>query len=279
MINILFCGNVKVFDGILTSSLSILKRTKEPVTFHIFTMDVSRIKDIYTPITKKQVKFLNEIVKKYNNQNEVKLYDVTDIYEEEFSYCPNEMAYCSPYTLLRLLADKIENIPDKLLYLDIDLMINSDIKELYDKDITNYEYAASKDQYAKYLLFWRVKYINAGVLLLNMEKIKETKMLEKARNLIKTKKMMFADQDAVYYSTTKMLRLPQRFNDQRRVRKNTVIRHFSKRHLWLPYFHVVNIKQWHISRLHKEYKCYDFDEELYEYIYLKNYFENNYKED
>ena len=82
MINILFCGNVKVFDGILTSSLSILKRTKEPVTFHIFTMDVSRIKDIYTPITKKQVKFLNEIVKKYNNQNEVKLYDVTDIYED-----------------------------------------------------------------------------------------------------------------------------------------------------------------------------------------------------
>ncbi|MBQ7308470.1 MAG: lipopolysaccharide biosynthesis protein [Clostridia bacterium] len=278
MINILFCGNVKVFDGILTSMLSITKRTKEPITIHIFTMDVSRIKDIYTPITKKQVSFLNEIIKKQNENSEVKLYDVTDIYEKEFSYCPNEMAYCSPYTLLRLLADKVEGMPDKLLYLDIDLMVNSDIKELYDIDITNYEYAASKDQYAKYLLFWRVKYLNAGVMLLNMKKIKETNMLEKARQLIKTKKMTFADQDAVYYSTTKMLRLPQRFNDQRRVRKNTVIRHFAKRHLWLPHFRIVNIKQWDISNIHKEYKCYNFDEELYEYVYLKKYFENNYKE-
>ena len=74
---------------------------------------------------------------------------------------------------------------------------------MYDIDITNYEYAASKDQYAKYLLFWRVRYLNAGVMLLNMKKIKETNMLEKARQLIKTKKMTFADQDAVYYSTTK----------------------------------------------------------------------------
>ena len=28
MINILFCGNDKVFDGMITTTLSILKRTK-----------------------------------------------------------------------------------------------------------------------------------------------------------------------------------------------------------------------------------------------------------
>ena len=277
MINILFSGNVKVFDGILTCLLSITEKTQEPICTHIFTMDISRIKPIYTPITQEQVDFLNDVVKSKNPLNSVILHDVGDIYKQEFENCPNEMAYCSPYTLLRLLADKVDGIPDKLLYLDIDLMFNDDISKIYNIDISNYEYAAAKDQYAKYLLFWRVKYINAGVLLLNMKKIKETGMLEKARTLIKTKKMLFADQDAIYYSTSKMYRLPQNFNDQRRVKKNTIIRHFAKRHLWLPFFHVVNIKQWDISGIHKNYKCYNFDKELYEYVYLKKYFEKNYK--
>lgn len=278
MINILFCGNTKVFDGMLTSLLSITERTKETLNVHIFTMDVSRINPNYTCISTKQAKFLDFVIKQKNPENSIILHDITKLYEKEFGYCPNEMAYCSPYTLLRLLADQVEGMPDKILYLDIDLMINNDIKLLYDIDITEYEYAAAKDQYAKYLLFWRIKYLNAGVLLMNLNKIKETKMLDKARMLIKTKKLMFADQDAIYYSTTKMLRLSQRFNDQRKVRKNTIIRHFSKRHLWLPFFHIVNIKQWNISRIHREYKCYNFDKELYEYIYLKNYFERNYEE-
>ena len=49
MINILFCGNDKVFDGMLTTMLSILKRTetKEPFTFYIYTMDVSHLNPKY----------------------------------------------------------------------------------------------------------------------------------------------------------------------------------------------------------------------------------------
>ena len=52
MVNVLFCGNDKVFDGMLTCALSILKRTasKEPFTFYVFTMDVSHIKDTYLPV-------------------------------------------------------------------------------------------------------------------------------------------------------------------------------------------------------------------------------------
>ncbi len=69
------------------------------------------------------------------------------MYEKEFGKCVNETAYCTPYTLLSLFADKIENIPDKLLYLDIDMMAASDISELYNTDITDYEYAAVKEKY------------------------------------------------------------------------------------------------------------------------------------
>lgn len=281
MINILFCGNYKVFDGILTCLLSISEKTNESITAHIFTMDVTRIKPEYKPISSEQISFLEKVIKEKNPNNSIILHDVTNLYESEFGHCPNESAYCSPYTLLRLLADKVEGIPDKILYLDIDIMFNRDIKEIYDIDVSNYEYAAAKDQYAKFLLFWRIHYLNAGVLLLNMDMIRKTKMFEKTRNLIKTKKMLFADQDAIYYSTEKMLRLPQKFNNQRYVTKNTVIRHFAKRHIWkpfFPFFKVVNIKQWDLSNVHKYYKCYNFDNEIYEYIYLKNYYEKNFKE-
>ena len=49
MINVLYCGNDGVFDGILTSILSILKRTgtREPFRFFIFTMDLTRVKPAY----------------------------------------------------------------------------------------------------------------------------------------------------------------------------------------------------------------------------------------
>ncbi len=273
MINILFSGNVKVFDGALTTMLSILKRTetKEPFTFYIFTMDISRVKPEYTPITSEQTAFLDRVSKGYNAENRVVRVDVGKYYEKEFAHCPNEQAYCSPYTLLRLFADMVPDMPDKLLYLDIDLLFNRDIMLLYGTDVTNYEYAAARDHYGKFLL--NPNYINAGVLLFNMKKCKETGLFTKARNLIKTKKMTFADQDAIYRSTTKKLMLPQRFNDQKFCHKHTVVRHFSKRLFWLPYPHTANIKQWNVSKVHKVFKYYQFDDILYEYIYLKNLFE------
>ena len=273
MINILYCGNDKVFDGILTCSLSILKRSNlsEPFTFYIFTMDVSHIKDTYLPVSDTQVAFFDKIIKEYNPENRAVKIDVTNLYMEEFDSCPNESAYCSPYTLIRLLADRVADLPDKLLYLDIDVMFNRDIHLLYDIDVENYEYAAARDHYGKYLI--NPNYINAGVLLFNLKRMKETGLLKKAREILKVKKLTFADQSAIIRSTTKKKMLPQKFNDQKFLHKSTVVRHFSKRMFWLPFPHIDNIKQWHVSRVHKVFKYYQFDDILFEYIYLKNKFE------
>jgi len=275
MINILFSGNEKVLDGVITCMLSIFTRTNttEPFCFYIYTMDITRIKKEYTAISEEAVKYLDEIAKTYNPLNKVIRVDVSDIYEKEFAYCPNEMAYCSPYTLLRLFADLVPDMPDKLLYLDIDLLFNRDIKLLYDIDVEGYEYAAARDHYGKYLL--HPNYINAGVLLFNMKEMKKTGLLAKARELIKTKKLVFADQSAIYRSTTKKKMLPQRYNDQKFLHKHTVVRHFSKRLFYLPYPHTDNIKQWMISKVHKVFKYYEFDDILFEYVYLKKKYERN----
>lgn len=273
MKNILFSGNVKVFDGMLTCMLSVFKRTKskEPYNFYIFTMDVSHIKQDYIPVSDKQVEFLQQIAKDYNPDNLVTKIDVTDIYMEEFDNCPNENAYCSPYTLLRLFADKIPEIPDKLLYLDVDILFNREPELLYDVDVEGYEYAAARDHYGKYLL--NPNYINAGVLLFNMKEIRKTGLFEKARHLIKTKKLLFADQDAVYRSTTRKKMLPQKYNDQKFLHKTTIVRHFSKRLFYLPYPHTDNIKQWEVGKIHRVFRYDQFDDILFEYIYLKRKFE------
>ena len=273
MVNILFCGNIGVFDGMLTTALSLVKRTesKEPFCFHLFTMDVSHLKDNYVPITAKQVAFFERTVKSYNPENQVKLFDVTDLYMQHFSGCPNEGAYCSPYTLIRLFADLIDGIPDKLLYLDIDLLFQRDVHLLYDIDINGYEYAAARDHYGKYIL--NPNYINAGVILFNMKECRKTGLFEKARAWIKRKKLTFADQSAIIRSTTKKKMLPQRFNDQKFLHPHTVVRHFSKRLFYLPYPHTDNIKQWHVDRVHKVFGYHQFDDILNEYLSLKEKFD------
>lgn len=271
MINILLCGNEKVFDGALTQLISITNRTKETINCYIFTMDLTRLKPEYTAISNEQTQFLNQVVKSKNPENKVTKVDVTDLYEKEFMKCANESAYCTPYTLLRLLADLVPEIPDKLLYLDIDIMVGGDLSKLYNIDITDYEYAAVKEKYGCWII--RPDYINAGMLLLNMKKIKETKLLEKARALIKTKKMLFADQDAIFWSTTKKKILPRIYNEQSKFnKKDTIICHFCKRLMFLPYPHTENYKQWHIEQVHKVLKCHYFDEDLNEYVKLKEEF-------
>ncbi len=273
MINILFCGNEGVFDGVLTCMLSILKRTetKEPFKFHVFTMDLTDLKPNYTPVTEDHRKFLEDIAKEYNGENTVVLFDVTELYKEHFSGCPNESAYCSPYTLIRLLADLVPGLPDKMLYLDTDIMFNRDVMLLYNIDVEDYEYAAGRDHYGKYLI--NPNYINAGVLLFNMKMMRETGIFAKARDWLRKKKLVFADQSALIRSTTKKKMLPQRFNDQKFLHKHTVVRHFSKRLFWLPYPHTDNIKQYHVTKVHKVFRYFVFDDILFEYIYLKKTFD------
>ncbi len=278
MVNLLLCGNKKVFDGALTELISITNRTKEPINCYIFTANLTRIKPEYTEIKDEQIEFLNKVVKSKNPEHQVTKIDVTEIYEKEFKNCANEGAYCTPYTLLRLLADLTPEIPDKLLYLDIDMMAGGDISTLYNIDIEEYEYAAVIEKYGHW--FIRPDYINAGMLLLNMKKIKETGLLEKAREKIKTKKMLFADQDAIFRSTTKKKLLPRIYNEQSKFnKKDTVICHFCKRLLWLPYPHTENFKQWNVEEVHKVLKCHAFDKDLEEYVKLKEEYNMRVKEE
>lgn len=269
MINILLCGNRGVLDGVITVMLSALMRNegRDKFRFYIYTMDASHIDKRYLPITDSDADFLDRAAKRYDPENSVIKIDVTPIYQKELGGCPNERAYCSPYTLIRLLADLVPWMPDKLLYLDVDLLFNRDPKEIYDIDIEGFEYAAAPDHYGKYLI--NPGYINAGVILFNLKEAKRTGLFQKARAHLKKKKLPFADQSALIRATTKRKLLNQKYNDQKLLHKHTVIRHFSKRMFYLPYPHTENIKPWQIDKVHQKFRYHEFDDIFEEYKRLK----------
>ena len=274
MKHLLFAGNGKVFDGMLSCLVSVFRRSvsEEPLHVYIMTMDATHLNPAYLPIDDAQIAFLDRYVMSFGDENAVTKLDVTELYKQEFDGCPNEGAYCSPYTLLRLLADLVPALAalDRLLYLDCDLLFNRDIDLLWGQDLTGYEYAAARDHYGKYLI--QPNYINAGVLLFNMPEALRTGLFAKAREWIRRKKLVFADQSALIRSTTRKKMLPQKYNDQKFLHRSTIVRHFAKRLFWLPYPHTDNIKQWQVERVRRVFGYRTFDDVFNEYLQLNEAF-------
>ena len=263
MINLMFAGNYKVFDGILIASISILKYCKDPIKVYILTMDLSDTNKNFKPLSYKNLQCLKKIYKETNPMSDVILVDVKDVYEKELGSSPNKESFYTPYALLRLLADKIDIIPDKVLYLDVDIVANGNIKDLYDIDISDYEVAGVRDYYGKF--FFYPRYLNSGVLLMNMRKIRETKVLSKALKLCSRKKIFLPDQTAINKYASKKLILASKYNEQKKMSDDTLIRHFAMTLKFFPKFKKVNIKPWDIDAVQNILKIHHFDDTYEKY--------------
>ena len=273
MIDIIYAGNDLMFDGVLLSTLSMVRRSKEPIHVHFLTMDFTEKNEKFKPFKEEQAHFIEKELRKYNPKFTFSIIDCTEEYNKLLKDNKNEKPVYSPYCTLRLLADQYEEFQGKVIYLDIDTMLYGDIKELFDVDIDGLEFRAAHDYMGRR---WVAKdYFNSGVLLLNMDKIKETKLLEKARHLVKTKKMYFTDQTALYLSKTHFEFLPgeYRFNEQRKVKEDTVVKHFCKGIKKFP-FYIYNVKQWEIEKVQNYLKIHEFDEDFEIYKEIKSRYSN-----
>lgn len=272
MINIVYCGNKKVIDGIYISSLSIIKNSKEPINFYILTMDLTDIDKRFSPITDKQIVFLNNSVK--NNKYKVNFIkeDVGSIFRKELHESLGKNSSYTPYALIRLLLDKVSILPNKVLYLDTDTVANKDLSPLYHTDLTNKEAAAAVDHIGKFWMRWMKKnYFNSGVMLYNLEMIKSTGMFERCRHYVLTKKSFLLDQDALNRQIKYFVLLDSKYNRQNGYHKDCVIQHFSKRLIYFPYIHTRNIKPWNVELVHSVLKISSYDDILNEYLKNKKY--------
>lgn len=263
MIPVVYCGNKKVFEGIFLSATSMARRTKEELHINVFTMDYTKTNEEYEPISQKQIDVLDSAIKRFNGDSGAKLHDLSQRFTEEFEGGKNLKTEYTPYAFLRFFMDDAVILPyGKAIYLDADTMCCKDIKELWDIDIQGYEYGAVLDHMGR---FWvNRRYCNSGVLLINLEEIRRTNLFYNCRKLLYKRWFKMPDQSALHLLAKSRLYLPQRFNEQRGIKGDTVIKHFNKGIKVFPFFHIYNIKQWHREAVHKKLKIYDFDMD-YEY--------------
>ena len=270
MINLMYCGNEKMFDGILISLLSIEKHTKEPLNVYLMTMDLEDIKKEYKPITEEERQIIEDILKEKNEKNIVNLVDTSDLYREEFNKNSNQNTHYTPYIFIRIMSDEIEELPNKVLYLDADIIAYRDIKEIFDTDMTNVEIAASLDAIGRKAI--SPDYMNSGVILMNLDEIKRTGCFKKARDICRKKKMVLPDQTALNKACTEKIYFPDKYNEQHQRQEDTVLRHFSLTFRAKPYPTYINAKPWQIDEIHKKYNIYDFDYIYDEYErYIKSF--------
>lgn len=121
--------------------------------------------------------------------------DAKNLYPQ--SYCSTEMYY-------RLLIPEVLSSRDKVLYLDCDLTVLSDVSELFNTDLGNKIIGGVRNvmhekmkMYVKHaLLFDYTQYINSGVLLINCVAFRAEKVKERCFALLEERgDLLYPDQD------------------------------------------------------------------------------------
>lgn len=260
--NVVFAGNKKVLRGIELSIFSILKASKSKHHFYIFTMDLDFLGEKGIGIHEEDIFKLKEVIKSFNKDNEITLIDTKQDYYENFYNTKYQNPVYTPYSMLRLFMDKHIN-EDRVLYLDIDTMCYQNIEAFEQFDMENKEVALVKDTLGRFWIHY--DYFNSGVLYLNMKKCRENNVFPRAIDYLLHHHLYFADQSALYHVFKDKIYLSRDYNEQRKVRPTTVIKHFCQGIIWLPIFKVYNIKQWQVDKLHKTLKMHDFDEVFKEF--------------
>lgn len=136
----------------------------------------------------------------------------------KFSFLP-EIGHLSRATWYRILIPEIFENLDKILYLDSDTIVDAEIAELYNINISEKIIAAAKD--AQTIESFENKDFNAGVLLINIKNWKENNITNKAIDFIsknkddfENKKYPNLDQDVLNKVIEKNLvqEIPIRYN-------------------------------------------------------------------
>ena len=266
--NILYCGDENIIDGLLISITSLLKNNNDILNIYVLTINIKNEKYNITGISDAEIGFLDKKVKQKNIKNFVKKIDITEIFKDEIPE-KNMSTRFTPCCMLRLYADKIEELPNKILYLDNDVIARQDISELYNQNIDNYEIAGVLDFYGKWFFknnIFKFDYINSGVLLLNLEKIKQTKLFEKCRKKCREEQIFMPDQSSINKLATSKKILNRKFNEQRKLQNETVLQHFTISFRLLPWFHSLTVKPWQIDKVHTQLKIFEYDDIFNEYL-------------
>jgi len=216
------------------------------------------IKILYTNIKEEN----QEKINKYKREN-------LDIEFVDLNYYINKVKdklytrdYYSKTTYFRLFIPDLYPQYDKVLYLDSDIVILSDIAELYNIDMEDNLVAAAPDDVIQTIKVFQEyaelvvgvadyrRYFNAGVLLMNLDALRKFKFQEKFLYLLSTVKFSVAqDQDYLNRLCKGKVKLIENTWDRMPIGGDTV----KREDLHLIHYNLA-FKPWHFEDiLYKEY--------------------------
>ena len=121
--------------------------------------------------------------------------EIINISGQKF-FTPESPNYVNPWTWMALMKAALSKVlPDgKILVLDYDVFFTRDCSELWDIDLTDY-YFAGVTEWKKQ--GFQQPYINFGVLLLNLDKIRKSGMDDKFIHSLQTEYTFTNEQDVM----------------------------------------------------------------------------------
>jgi UDP-glucose:(galactosyl)LPS alpha-1,2-glucosyltransferase len=195
-INVAFCFDENLMRQVRVTVAALLDARTDKTTHY----------DIYCVCTKEAAEaqtYLDDIVKKRDPESELYFIDIKNAYEKAY-----EVRGISSGAYLRLELPRLLPKVDKILYLDIDTFVRGGLESLWQIEMKDYLLAGVKAAvnitdkwewnsdrpYWGMLKDMKGKYVNSGVLLMNLAKMRERRMECQWNELAKIR-MYYQDQD------------------------------------------------------------------------------------
>ncbi len=182
------CNDDYLFPACVLVS-AILRHTSAPVRLHVFS----------TGLSEESVARIRSLVRAVED-GELCVHNNLKI---DFPLSP-EVGYISKDTYLRFLVPELLSDVSRIIYLDIDLLVRDDLAELWRTDLNGAALAGVAEEqmasngYPESLgMKAGAPYFNAGVLLMDLEKMRELGLASKWKELAGGPPFRFMDQDII----------------------------------------------------------------------------------
>lgn len=147
--NVLYCGDRGIEKGLLLSALSLIKSVQEPLQIYIMTAHFFHGNREYQPVSNECLEKLRILLKQADTQSNAYLIDASDEFTSELPDANIDTRF-TPCCMLRLYADRMNILPDRILYLDNDVLCRKDPAEFYHQNMQDTELACILDYYGRW---------------------------------------------------------------------------------------------------------------------------------
>ena len=232
-VNLIYCGGDDAYEGILFSLLSVMRRTRRRLFVTVMTALLDRPDG--KPVERAKVNYLRGLLRARRDGSDLSLVDMSDPLSRLLKKSGRDRNKGDPRQLLPLLTDRC-GLAGRQLCLAHETLAPGDVGEVFDYPLDGRALGAVRDGVGSFL--FSPDYVNAGVLLFDMEKARKCGFFEKARAYLCEARPGATLGNAVNGAGVEICPLPRCFNEQGGLRRDTVVRQYCRRLFLTPYPHL-----------------------------------------